>query len=167
MSYDLKSDEENAFSLKSVGAPCWHLYNPVPYGQTEMKRGLWLWDGYWHLLPLSQFLPKSLSKTAALLWSRRCKERDIFSSSSRETIDIEVTFCINQVHSWKSHQLQRGAPASLWHWCPSTLCHVFSWVHGIPGAGAGSAIWAASALAITDAKNTAEIPQVHFQVHYR
>lgn len=25
----------------------------------------------------------------------------------------------------------------------------------------------ARALAITDAKNTAEIPQVHFQVHYR
>ena len=82
----------------------------------------------------------------------------------------------------KSPQLQRGAPASLRRWCPLTLCHVFSWVHGIPGAGvgaaiweawvhgipgAGAAIWAACTLAITDAKNTAEIPQVHFQVHYR
>ena len=36
----LQSDKENAFSLKSVGAFCWHLCNPVPYGQTKMKRGL-------------------------------------------------------------------------------------------------------------------------------
>ena len=112
-----------------------------------------------------QFLPKSLSRTAALLWSRKCKERDFLSFSSREAIATEATFCINQVHSWKSHQLQRGAPASLRGWCPSTLCHVFSWVHEIPGAGA--AIWAACSLAVTDAKNTTEIPQVHFQVHYR